>query len=174
MKLKILMVVLAWLIAPNPAHALSKQECIQQAGGKGALAVAIACIDGKDYEFTKNDSDVNGHEFHSKPINVVRTNGKIVITGQLSHMLSGRPDDQVFYKIIKNGNAIESISQDTTKGGHAIWIGPVATAVGAYFNTPIDPAKATEVMHKVGETVEGQGWVPAADAIITAVALRVQ
>ena len=44
---------------------------------------------------------VDGHGFHIKPIQVKRSNGRIEATGQLSHDIRWRPDDQVKYRVVK-------------------------------------------------------------------------
>jgi hypothetical protein len=89
----ILLVAAAILIAPHTSHARTYKTLNQ--GVIGSLA-------GSEVKWVK----VDGHVFHIKPVRIVRTGNKVSASGQISHHLSGRPDDQISYTIVKRGDRI--------------------------------------------------------------------
>lgn len=163
------------------ANAKSFGECIEEGGRHSPAAVAIACIAGHDYTFGRyhreinhpKGNDINGHEFHSKPIYVSRSGSRTIITGSLSHILHARPDDQLSYRVTTEGNKIIEIEEDLDHGGWSKLGGPIASAVAIYYGVPLTPETATSLADKIGESVHGTDWKAAARAIIVEVAMRV-
>lgn len=81
--------------------------------GGGELVVAIEkAMNGQETKFVR----VDGHEFHIKPINVVKGRGA---AGTISHYLSERRDDQISYRITlkKDGTHHITFNIDDYRGG---------------------------------------------------------
>lgn len=163
------------------ATAKSFGQCVYEGGRHSPKAVAIACVAGHDYTFGrykrhvnhKKGNDIDGHEFHSKPIYITRTGGQTIVTGSLSHMLRNRPDDVLDYRITKSGDTIIGIEENLNRGGFSKFGGPLASAIAAYVGVPLDPKTSTELLDIVGDSVHSTDWRTAARAIIVEVAVLV-
>ncbi len=97
--------------------------------------------------------NVGGHEFNIKPPTIIKNGKNIGATGQISHHLSWRKDDQVTYKIqIKDGQA--DVTHSITRGGLGRMVGV--------------PGKLADVGGKV---VDGS-WEASCLQIINAISLK--
>lgn len=120
----------------------------------------------------RKDILIRGHGFNVKPIDRQDVNGEIHIWGQISHKLAHRPDDQMYYHLLKkNGNLI-SIDRQINKGGWEGLATPVAVVVGAYFGIPIQPGDVRSAFDRIAQ-INPNGWQQACDVIIGAIALHV-
>jgi hypothetical protein len=118
-----------------------------------ALTKAIdAAFEGKETKFVK----VDGHEFHIKPITVVKDGKNIGATGRISHHLSARPDDQINYKIVIKDGKEATATTDIDRGG-------LGRLVGV-------PGKLAD---KGGKLVDGS-WESACAQIINTISLKLE
>jgi hypothetical protein len=114
------------------------------------------------------------HEFNIKQVEIIREGDRIIASGQISHVLRFRRDDQVYYRIIKEGDKIIEVSRDINRGGFAGVAAPILAAGGSYFTgTPIPPDEVEKVFRALGNAVDGS-WESAADFIISSIALRLK
>ncbi|MBW4577198.1 MAG: hypothetical protein KME08_18145 [Aphanothece sp. CMT-3BRIN-NPC111] len=96
-------------------------------GGVGVDAIkqaVIAAFNGRETKFL----NVAGHEFHVKPIYVYRAGNVLVASGRISHHLSTRTDDQIYYTIVKENGEIKSlnaIDMSIERGGLGRMLGVV-------------------------------------------------
>ena len=122
----------------------------------------------------KKKLKVFDHHFNVKPIEINRQGGRIIVNGHISHHLRWRRDDQIYYRIIKEGNKIIKVERDINRGGWAGLAAPFVAAAGTYFTgKPIPPGEVEKIGRAVGKAVDGS-WEGACDAIIANVALRVK
>lgn len=114
------------------------------------------------------------HRFNVKPVESVRDGARIIVNGHISHHLPFRPDDQVYYRIIKEGDKVIKVERNINQGGWAGIAAPIVAAVGTYLTgVPIPPNEVEKVGRAIGKAQDGS-WEGACDAIIANVALRVQ
>jgi len=109
---------------------------------------------------------VMGHEFNVKMATIEHVGSSTTIRGQLSHHLSYRPDDQVYFVIRLENSRLDQISTDTHRGGLAPIVGPIAAVIADYFDVPIDGDMATSALRAIGASIDG-AWESVADAIVT-------
>lgn len=115
---------------------------------------------------------VYDHEFNVKPAEIVRAPGLIRANGQISHHLTWRRDDQVYYAIEKRNGVITGIDRRINRGGWAGIAAPFISALGAYFGgIVIPPGQIEAVGRKLGTLIDGS-WESVADFIIANIALR--
>lgn len=128
-----------------------------------------AAIDGPAIKKEK----VYDHEFNIKKAEKTTEGSRLIVTGHISHHLRWRPDDQVYYTIVKEGNKIISIDRKINRGGLAPIAAPIVAAIGTYLTgTPIPPEQVEEVGRAIGAVVDKK-WETASDAIIANIALRI-
>ena len=114
------------------------------------------------------------HEFNVKQTEPAKDGDRLVVNGQISHHLSFRPDDQVYYIITVEKAAITDIQRKIARGGmRAGLAAPVVSAFGAYFGVPIPPDKAEEIGRTLGKMVDGT-WEKAVEVIIASIAMAFQ
>ncbi len=67
-----------------------------------------AALSGPELKKTKVKDPESGkeHEFNIKAVSYQIDGQQLVVHGQLSHCLAGRPDDQLWYAFAKTGNQI--------------------------------------------------------------------
>jgi hypothetical protein len=151
---------LAMTLSASPALADDLNDCVK------------AAVFGPE----KKGVDILDHGFNCKP--VVRVNvgeGVTKVTGQLSHRLNWRADDQVYYEfVIDNGKLQpDSIKRSINRGGYGALAGAAGSAIGAYFGVPVSAETATEYWRKGAKVAEGDSWEQVTDLIIGTVALSV-
>ncbi len=85
-------VVAALAFAANLPAARAETALQKRAKLEAALDRAVnAALNGPEVKKLK----VNGHEFNVKKCKIVQNGGTTTITGQISHCLTARPDDQL-------------------------------------------------------------------------------
>lgn len=112
---------------------------------------------------------VAGHEFNVKKARVVRGRGTVIVRGQISHHLTLRPDDQLYYTIQKRGGVVTSLDIKIDRGGLASYVGKLAQHV---VKIPMAGDKAESAIRRLGGLIDGR-WESAAELIVAAVALQV-
>lgn len=157
---------------PSPARKQEKKEIaafVAEAAGHKTLAVALASLRGRDLKF----DDVHAHGFHSKPVVKAPTpEGGELITGHLSHMLNGLPDDQLHFQIFRQGTVITKIERRFDQGGWGAVVAALAPVVSIMTGVPIPPEAVGGLVHRIETAVHGGDWISVADAIVLQIALR--
>lgn len=115
--------------------------------------------------------DVFDHEFNVKKATITRNGKTRTAVGQISHHLSFRPDDQVYYTIVKQGDVIKSVEKKVSRGGAAPIVAPAVTAASAYLGKPVPPEQVEQVGRALGKFAEGD-WETVADVILGNIAVR--
>lgn len=129
-----------------------------------------AAIEGPE----KKKLKVFDHHFNVKPVEIHREENRTIINGHISNHLRFRRDDQIYFRIIKNGNKVLKIERDINRGGWAGIAAPIVSAAGTYLTgTPIPPGEVENIGRALGKAVDGS-WEGACDAIIANIALRVK
>jgi|GEM_PF-3175272 len=113
------------------------------------------------------------HEFNVKPAQPEKKNNRLIVNGQISHHLTARRDDQVYYIITIEDAAIKEVQRRIARGGWAGLAGPVVSVVGAYFGVAIPPDKVESISRQLGQAFDG-AWETAAEIIITNIAMAFQ
>jgi len=111
---------------------------------------------------------VAGHEFNVKKAKITRNASGMVITGQLSHCLTLRPDDQLYYTIRKSGGKVTSIQIKIDRGGLAPYVSKLANS---FINQKFVADKVESLVRELGSRVDGK-WESSADLIVASIALR--
>lgn len=115
--------------------------------------------------------DFNGHEFVCKGKSGWKTtDGVTLVKGQLSHHLSGRPDDQVNWsaKITAEG-AVEDVKIEIKRGGAGKWLSWPARAVLAYYGKPVSEETMTTFFRESGKLWDGE-WETTAELVVAGIA----
>ncbi|QWH75990.1 methyltransferase (plasmid) [Bacillus mycoides] len=112
------------------------------------------------------------HEFNVKPIEVVDLGGgKKYVKGQISHHLSFRPDDQVYYEFtVKDGEVIGTPQYHIDRGGFTPFAAPLLSIIAAYNGIPVNPNDLNTLGQQIGKVIDGS-WEHAAQSIATVVSL---
>ena len=127
-------------------------------------------IYGKGKEHVK----IFDHDFNIKEAGINTVGNKTIITGQISHRLRWRRDDQLYYTIIKENGVIKDIKYSVNRGGLIGLAAPIISALGTFYSgVPIPPDKIESVGRSLGKYVEGD-WEKVAQFIVTNIALRVK
>ena len=115
------------------------------------------------------------HEFNVKPAEIIqRRENYLRVRGHISHHLGwGRKDDQVYYVIEIENGVLKPIQADIARGGFALFAGPAASIIGAYYGVPIPPDLAEKISRELGRIADGS-WEQAVNAIIGEIALAFQ
>lgn len=99
--------------------------------------------------------NVYGHHWNVKPAHVRREGPRVVVEGQISHNVKWTPDDQFFYEFVFENGELSKKDVHFEEDGWGEIAGPVATAVGAYFGTPIPPDAVGEIGNKIENVAHG-------------------
>ncbi|PHD55755.1 methyltransferase [Bacillus toyonensis] len=112
------------------------------------------------------------HEFNVKPIEVVDLGGgKKYVKGQISHHLSFRPDDQVYYEFtVKDGEVTGTPQYHIDRGGFTPFAAPLLSLIAAYNGIPVNPNDLNSLGQQIGKVIDGS-WEHAAQSIATVVSL---
>lgn len=110
---------------------------------------------------------VLGHEFNVKKAQIKRTTDGTIVQGQLSHHLSYRPDDQLYYTIKKSGGKFTSIDMRIDRGGLAPYIGKATS----YRLSDAAGGDATAIAQRLGRFFDGK-WESGADVIVATIVLQ--
>ncbi|MED3157301.1 methyltransferase [Bacillus thuringiensis] len=111
------------------------------------------------------------HEFNVKPIEVVDLGGgKKYVKGQISHHLSFRPDDQLYYKFTKKDGEVTGFEFHIDRGGWTPIVAPLLSILAAYNGIPVNPNDLNSLGQQLGKVIDGS-WEHAGQSIATAVSL---
>jgi len=112
---------------------------------------------------------VMGHEFNVKKAKITRSaGGMTTVTGQLSHCLTLRPDDQLYYTIRKSGTKVVSMDIKIDRGGLAVYVSKLANH---FIGHPTAVGSIESLVRDLGRKVDGK-WESSADLIVATIALR--
>ena len=157
--------VIATTVAVAPAHA-----------GKLETAVYKAVVQKKQ---TKKVKASGGHEFNIKPIKVTPTHRGYSVSGQLSHHLRWRTDDQYYFTIqIDRNGTILDLKEKVNRGGLTSMVIklPVGELLSAKSGGIVDSKTADAAIKKsggwIGRKIDGK-WEKAAREIVVMVGLQV-
>lgn len=115
--------------------------------------------------------EVMDHEFNVKPASISRNGKRRTANGQISHHLSFRKDDQVYYTIVKEGDVVKTQEVRIARGGASPLVAPLISAASAYLGKPVPPAQVEEVGRGMGKLIEGS-WDEVAQLLVANVAIR--
>lgn len=116
--------------------------------------------------------DVFGHEFNVKPAYISKEDHVTIVNGQISHHLSWRPDDQLYYRIEKENGEVKKIEIEIDRGGWSSISTPFLLILAEYAGVTITPDLLEKIGRQMGEFIDGK-WEYAAEAIISNIALQV-
>lgn len=117
---------------------------------------------------------IYNHEFNVKPAHTQhRNDGSLIVDGQISHHLTWRPDDQVYYLFVIRNGRLESLQRRIGRGGLTPILSPVASVVATYLGVPVSPEQVAVIGRSLGTVMDGK-WETACDAIIARIALEYQ
>jgi hypothetical protein len=117
-----------------------------------------------------------GHEFHVDPMDCSVNGSRVSCQGRISHHLSHRPDDQVYYSIdARSGDHEPRVRININRGGWAGLAGRVVSAAVAIYTggATIDPGSATEIFRSIGRVQDGS-WEGAAETLIGTISITQQ
>jgi hypothetical protein len=116
---------------------------------------------------------VYDHEFNVKPAELSRRGARLTISGQISHHLTARRDDQVYYTIILENAVIQDIKKEIERGGVTPLAAPIVSVLAAYYGgIAVPPDQVATVGRALGKFYDG-GWESAASIMITNIGLAV-
>lgn len=138
-----------------------------------ALLAAIA----KAVNAARNGPEVKklkvaGHEFNVKKATVEGTFDAATVSGQISHCLTARPDDQVYYTIKKSRGQVTSVDVRIARGGLAKYVAYAGKFAQKYVNSAIPAGDIESFLRDLGREIDGS-WESSADLIVANVALRI-
>ncbi|OQR53387.1 methyltransferase [Bacillus sp. CDB3] len=113
------------------------------------------------------------HEFNVKPAYISKMGNQTVVNGKISHHLSNRIDDQVFYRFIKENGEIKNLEIKIDRGGWTKITAPIGAIIAKYYAVPITSDLLTQIGQQLGALVDGK-WEYAAEAIVAAIGLYVE
>lgn len=127
---------------------------------------------------------VKKHDFTIHKIKVTRTGNKTTITGQISHRLKWRDDDEFYYKIIKENGVVKQIPTPTIKynvikqGKDWVKENTLLSSLFTYVTgIPVNQLQKVDDLEKEfnkltkGKVIE---WEDAASYIVAKIALQVK
>ena len=117
--------------------------------------------------------NVLGHEFNVKPVSISKKDHLTVVNGQISHHLSWRPDDQLYYRIdIENGE-VKQVEIKIDRGGWTSLSAPFLATLAQKNDIPVTLEMIQELGQKLGSFIDGK-WEYAAEAIVSTIALHIE
>ncbi len=117
--------------------------------------------------------NVMGHEFNVKPASITKKDNITNVFGQLSHHLSYRPDDQLFYRIVIENGEVKNVDIKIDRGGWTSLSAPFLATLAKQNDIPVTLDTLQSLGQKLGSYMDGK-WEPAAEAIISSIALYVK
>ncbi|EEM80243.1 hypothetical protein [Bacillus thuringiensis] len=150
-----------------PIQQQESQSSIQPFAQNNLETAVQAALNGPEVKKIK----VFEHEFNVKEIEVVDRGaaGKEVY-GQISHHLSFRPDDQLYYKFTKKDGEVTGFEFHIDRGGWTPIVAPLLSILAAYNGIPVNPNDLTALGQQLGKVIDGS-WEHAGQSIATAVSL---
>ncbi|PHD70388.1 methyltransferase [Bacillus toyonensis] len=113
------------------------------------------------------------HEFNVKPAYISKKDNQTVVNGQISHHLSYRIDDQVYYRFVKENGEIKNLEIKIDRGGWTKITAPIGAIIAQYFGVPITPNLLSQIGQQLGALTDGK-WEYASEAIVAAIGLYVE
>ncbi|MBG9628568.1 hypothetical protein [Bacillus thuringiensis] len=113
------------------------------------------------------------HEFNVKTAYISKLGNQTVVNGQISHHLSFRLDDQVYYRFVKEDGVIKNLEIKIDRGGWTKITAPIGAIIAQYFGVPITPDLLSQIGQQLGVLTDGK-WEYAAEAIVAAIGLYVE
>ncbi|HHT7228405.1 TPA: methyltransferase [Bacillus cereus] len=113
------------------------------------------------------------HEFNVKPAYISKMGNQTIINGQISHHLSYRLDDQVYYRFVKENGEIKNLEIKIDRGGWTTITAPIGAIIAQYFGIPVTPDLLSQIGQQLGRLTDGK-WEYTAEAIIAAIGLYVE
>ncbi|MGG0262774.1 methyltransferase [Bacillus mycoides] len=113
------------------------------------------------------------HEFNVKPAYISKKDNQTVVNGQISHHLSYRLDDQVYYRFVKENGEIKNLEIKIDRGGWTKITAPIGAIIAQYFGVPVTPDLLSQIGQQLGALTDGK-WEYTAEAIIAAIGLYVE
>ncbi|MGH0883225.1 methyltransferase [Bacillus cereus] len=113
------------------------------------------------------------HEFNVKPAYISKKENQIVVNGQISHHLSYRLDDQVYYRFVKENGVIKNLEIKIDRGGWTKITAPIGAIIAQYFGVPITPDLLSQIGQQLGALTDGK-WEYTSEAIVAAIGLYVE
>jgi hypothetical protein len=135
---------------------------------QAALAKAVnAALKGPEIKGLK----VAGHDFNVKKASITGNSKLATIKGQISHRLTLRPDDQVYYTIQKSGSKVTSAHIQIKRGGLTSLINYPGKRLQSLVGIGIvlDPGFES-LLRAWGGNADG-AWESSAELIVSAVAV---
>ncbi|MGQ0418888.1 methyltransferase, partial [Bacillus sp. HC-Mk] len=90
------------------------------------------------------------HEFNVKPAYISKLGNQTVVNGQISHHLSFRLDDQVYYRFVKEDGVIKNLEIKIDRGGWTKITAPIGAIISQYFGVPITPDLLSQIGQQLG------------------------
>jgi len=113
------------------------------------------------------------HEFNVKPAYISKLGNQTVVNGQISHHLSFRLDDQVYYRFVKEDGVIKNLEIKIDRGGWTKITAPIGAIIAQYFGVPITPDLLSQIGQQLGALTDGK-WEYASETIVAAIGLYVE
>ncbi|MBG9529630.1 methyltransferase [Bacillus thuringiensis] len=113
------------------------------------------------------------HEFNVKPAYISKKDNQTVVNGQISHHLSYRLDDQVYYRFVKEHGEVKNLEIKIDRGGWTKITAPIGAITAQYFGVPITPDLLSQIGQQLGTLTDGK-WEYASEAIVAAIGLYVE
>jgi hypothetical protein len=114
-----------------------------------------------------------GHGFNVKKVESISwVGGLTIITGQISHRLKRRLDDQFYYTIVKQDGGIKDIMKKIDRGGWTSIVAPILSTGAALFGVPITRDQIESIGRELGTLFDGS-WESAAQILVMNIALHV-
>ncbi|TEA82402.1 methyltransferase [Bacillus thuringiensis] len=113
------------------------------------------------------------HEFNVKPAYISKLGNQTIVNGQISHHLSFRLDDQVYYRFVKEDGVIKNLEIKIDRGGWTKITAPIGAIIAQYFGVPITPDLLSQIGQQLGALTDGK-WEYASEAIVAAIGLYVE
>jgi hypothetical protein len=132
-----------------------------------------AAIQAALYGPEKKGVSIFSHGFNVKPAEFGRHGSKLTVTGQISHRLKSRPDDQLYYTIFLEQAVLKNIQSKIDRGGWTPIAAPIISGLAAYFGgVAVTPDQVASVGRALGRLYDGS-WESAADLIVATIAVTV-
>ncbi|PEO39969.1 methyltransferase [Bacillus wiedmannii] len=113
------------------------------------------------------------HEFNVKPAYISKQGNKTYVSGQISHHLSHRIDDQVYYRFEKENGEVKNLEIKIDRGGWTAIIAPIGAIIAQYAGLPITPELLEKIGQQLGAITDGR-WEFASEAIVAAIGVYVE
>ncbi len=154
----LVLLILSSLVAMAKAESAAQR----QAALRKAVNAALAGPEAKKLE-------VNGHKFNVKKASVMTVGDMVTVKGQISHHLTLRPDDQMYYTIKKSNGKVTSVEIKIEAGGVSKYVGKLVKHVT---NIPFSDSGSEAILRRLGGLID-KGWEDASELIVAAIAVKV-